>query len=213
MSAERLRQSLIKVGFEGDFILFTENNLIAPKHKDQHYAFKPHAINELKSKYDIVIWADSILVAEKPLNDFISHIEKNGYAFFDNIGFNIGQYTSDKCLQNLEMEREDSFNHSMIMACLMGFNFKNEKACKLFEQYYNALNLKGCYEGDWSNEGLQVSEDMRVKGHRHDQSVMSIILAKEGIKPLHPHSTFFAYYGNPGHEPVSESVCFLSKEL
>ncbi len=73
----------------------------------------------------------------------------------------------------------------MIMACLMGFNFKNHLATKLFNEYFKATQTYGNYEGDWTNESNQVSKDNRVKGHRHDQSVMSIILAKEKIKPLH----------------------------
>ena len=82
----------------------------------------------------------------------------------------------------------------------MAFDFRTELANKIFDEYYKALHRFGNYEGDWSN-------------HRHDQSVMSIILAKKEIKPIHPHSTFFAYDDNPGHQPQAESVCFISKEM
>jgi len=205
--AERLKDSLKGV----DFHLFTKENLQHPSHSEVPYSFKPYAINELKKNYDIVIWADSCVYSIKSLDKFIDYISINGFAFFDNIGYTIGDYTSDECLNNLGMSRDESFKHPMIMACLMGFNFKNEKANKLFKEYFNATKIKGCYEGDWTNEANQVSQDNRVKGHRHDQSVMSIILAKEKIKPLHPHSTFFAYFGNPGHLPHAESVCLLSQ--
>jgi|688.fasta_scaffold424181_2 hypothetical protein len=205
--AERLRDGLTGV----DFYLFTENNLDHPNHSEVPYAFKPYAIDKLRKEYDIVIWADSCVYAIKPIDKFIEYIKINGFAFFDNIGFRIGDYTSDECLNNLGMSRDESFNHPMIMACLMGFNFTNEKAVKLFDAYYQATKIKGCYEGDWSNQFNQVSQDNRVKGHRHDQSVMSVLLAKEKIKPLHPHSTFFAYYGNPGHLPHAQTVCLLSQ--
>jgi hypothetical protein len=205
--AERLKDSIKGI----DFHLFTKETLQHPSHSEVPYSFKPYAINELKKNYDIVIWADSCVYSIKSLDKFIDYININGFVFFDNIGYTIGDYTSDECLNNLGMSREESFNHPMIMACLMGFNFKNEKANKLFNDYFNATNIKGCYEGDWNNESNQVSQDNRVKGHRHDQSVMSILLAKEKIKPLHPHSTFFAYFGNPGHLPHAESVCLLSQ--
>jgi hypothetical protein len=205
--AERLKESLKGV----DFHLFTKENLQHPPHSEVPYSFKPYAINGLKKNYDIVIWADSCVYSIKSLDKFIEYININGFVFFDNIGYTIGDYTSDECLNNLGMSRDESFKHPMIMACLMGFNFKNEKANKLFNEYFKATKIKGCYEGDWTNESNQVSQDNRVKGHRHDQSVMSILLAKEKIKPLHPHSTFFAYFGNPGHLPHAESVCLLSQ--
>jgi len=205
--AERLKESLKGV----DFHLFTKENLQHPPHSEVPYSFKPYAINELKKNYDIVIWADSCVYSIKSLDKFIEYININGFIFFDNLGYTIGDYTSDECLNNLVMSRDESFKHPMIMACLMGFNFKNEKATKLFNEYYKATKIKGCYEGDWTNESNKVSQDNRVKGHRHDQSVMSILLAKEKIKPLHPHSTFFAYFGNPGHLPHAESVCLLSQ--
>lgn len=196
--AERLRQSL-NDKFKGDFYLFTDSTLVSPGHQNVPYSFKPYAINKLNLQgYDIVIWMDSCLKATKDLTEFIDYVAKNGYAFFDNIGFTIGSYTSDECLEKLEMTRDESFKHPMIMACLMGFNFNDETAVKLFSDYYKASSIQGCYEGDWSN-------------HRHDQSVMSIILAKNNIKPLHPNSTFFAYANNPGHEPHAESVCLISE--
>ena len=205
--ADRLKESLKGV----DFHLFTENNLKHPGHANLPYSFKPYAIQQLRKDYDIVVWADSCVYSIKDLNKFIEYININGFVFFDNIGYTIGDFTSDQCLTNFNMSRKESFEHPMIMACLMGFNFKNQLATKLFNEYFKATQTYGNYEGDWTNESNQVSKDNRVKGHRHDQSVMSIILAKEKIKPLHPHSTFFAYFGNPGHLPHAESVCLLSQ--
>jgi hypothetical protein len=214
LAGKRQAESLQAINFpmENYFQFRNFEQINSPEHTEIPYAFKPHAINEIRKKgFEIIIWMDSPVYCIKSIDKFIEYININGFIFFDNLGYKIGDYTSDECLNNYLMTRDVSFKHPMIMACLMGFNFKNEKATKLFDRYLSATRILGCYEGDWTNESNQVSQDNRVKGHRHDQSVMSILLAKENIKPLHPHSTFFAYFGNPGHLPHAESVCLLSQ--
>jgi hypothetical protein len=214
LAGKRQAESLQAINFPMEnyfqFRNFAEIN--SPEHTEIPYAFKPYAINEIKKRgFEIIIWMDSPVYCIKSIDKFIEYININGFIFFDNLGYTIGDYTSDECLNNYSIRRDESFKHPMIMACLMGFNFKNHLATKLFNEYFKATQTYGNYEGDWTNESNQVSKDNRVKGHRHDQSVMSIILAKEKIKPLHPHSTFFAYFGNPGHLPHAESVCLLSQ--
>lgn len=214
LAGNRQRESLQSIGFpmENYFAFRNYGEFNSPTHSDLPYAFKPFAIQEIRKKgFETIIWMDSPVYAVKNIDAFIEYVKLNGFIFFDNLGYTIGDYTSDQCLTNFNMSREESFKQQMIMACLMGFNFKNQLATKLFNEYFIAINFYGNYEGDWTNESNQVSKDNRVKGHRHDQSVMSIILAKENIKPLHPHSTFFAYFGNPGHLPHAESVCLLSQ--
>lgn len=193
--AERLQQSLYQVNFTGDFYLFTEQNLDFPSHDIVPYAFKPYAIKKVKDlDYDIVIWADSSIIAIKELNKFIEYVNQNGFIFFDNIGYSIADYTNESCLNKMNFSRQEAEKNPMIMACLMAFNFKNQLGCEIFDEYYNSA-IPEIYYGNWQN-------------HRHDQSAMSIILVQKGIKPLHPHSTFFAYPFNEGHKPESITVCF-----
>lgn len=211
MGEKRLQETIKEVGYKGDYFVFRNfEDIDSPKQDDVPYAFKPYAIKRIKDLgYNIVIWIDSAIYPIKNFNHFIEYIKTNGYIFFDNIGYTIRDHTSDNCLTYFGMSDEESWKHPMIMACLMGFNFDNKITCEIFDEYYNAAN-KIAYGGDWINNDLQVSKNPNVKGHRHDQSAMSIILAKKGIKPIHPHSTFFAYYGNPGHMPHADTLCFLS---
>ena len=209
---QRLKKSLIEVGYTGDYFHFKNfQSINSPTQHQVPYAFKPYSIKKVKDMgYDIVIWIDSAVYPTKNFDHFIKHIEVTGHAFFDNIGFVIRDHTSDNCLEYFHMSDEESWKHPMIMACLMGFDFRHKITNEIFDDYYVAANEKA-YGGDWVNNDLQVSKNSKVRGHRHDQSAMSIILAKRGIKPLHPNSTFFAYYGNPGHEPHADTLCFLSK--
>lgn len=211
LGQKRQQQSLKDVKYEGDYFAFNSFEAIqSPNHTDIPYAFKPYAIKKVKDMgYKIVIWMDSPVYAIKNIDKFIEAITERCVLSFDNLGYTIGDYTSDACINHFNISRKEAFEKQMIMACLMGFDFTQTLANKIFNEYYQSATAE-IYGGSWTNEANQVSGDNRVKGHRHDQSVMSILLDKYNIKPLHPHSTYFAYFGNPGHLPHAESVCLLS---
>lgn len=225
---QRLIQSLDKVGYDGDLGMFNHEEHIhhnCPYHKstdlDLHakgkvvpYAFKAWAITEaVKKGYENIIWMDSAIYATKEISDFIAHIEKNGYAFFDNIGFTIGDYTSDKCLEKFGWTRDKAFKTPMIMACLMGFNTRNAQAHQFIQRYFEAAQDRVSYHGAWDNNDGSVSSDMRVKGHRHDQSVASILIADLGLNILNAQQTFFAYTSHKGILKIADSVCMWSEGI
>jgi len=199
LAGNRQRKSLEEVGFpmEDYFQFRNYADIESPTHQEVPYAFKPKAIKKVREMgYDIVIWFDSAIYAVKDISEFINHVKEHGQAFFDNIGFTIASYTNDICLKKMRMSRKTAEKHPMIMACLMAFNFTDKKTCKMFDEFYNAA-IPEIFGGDWTD-------------HRHDQSAMSIILAKNKVKPLHPNNTFFAYTNHPGHMPHADSLCFLS---
>jgi hypothetical protein len=200
LAGNRQRQSLMDVNFPMDDYYQFRNyaEIDSPTHQKLPYAFKVKSIDKVrKMGYDIVIWFDSAIYAVKDFTHFIDHVKQNGNAFFDNIGFTIGSYTNDICLKKMRMARKTANQHPMIMACLMAFNFKDKKCKKMFKQFYDSA-IPECFDGDWAD-------------HRHDQSAMSIILAKNKVKPLHPNNTFFAYTNHPGHLPHADTLCFLSQ--
>lgn len=209
---QRQQESLKAVGFTGDYYHFHSFEEIgSPTHEQVPYAFKPYAIQKVRAMgYDIVLWMDSPVYATKSLDTLFAAIESKRVLLFDNIGYSIGDYTSDQCLKLLGMGREESFNHPMIMACVMGFDFRSVKANAFFNSYFDWTKTKGAYEGDWFNYDQQVSTDKRVHGHRHDQSVASIVAVRMNVKPIIPHHSFLAYFGNAGHLPHAESVCLIS---
>jgi hypothetical protein len=94
----------------------------------------------------------------------------------------------------------------------MGFNIHNPTAKEFLDQYISAseLGVSSPYNGDWSNNNLEVSNDMRVKGHRHDQSVASVLAEQMNIPIINAQSTFFAYESHKGIVPVSNNVCLWS---
>ena len=209
---KRQEESISNIGFDGAYKCFGSFEEIGCQHHSvTPYAFKAKAIDKMRQEgFDVVLWIDSPVYCTQNIDKVFQYIVDNGILLFDNIGFTIGDFTSDTCLGIMDMTRAESFLHPMVMACVMGFDFRNEKATSIFNEYLRLSNVHGAYEGDWINDKFQVSNDYRVKGHRHDQSVISILAVKNGIKLTHPNSTFFAYFNNPGHLPHAESVCLIS---
>jgi hypothetical protein len=222
---DRLKQSLEKTGYTGDLLLYNHEEQIdlkCPYHKSDDlklhadgrvvpYAFKAYAIyNAMMKGYENIIWMDAAVYASKSIQPFIDAIEMEGYLFFDNIGYSIGDFTSDACLEKLGMSREESFRQKMIMACVMGLNTKSPEAVEFIKRYMDAAQDGVSYHGSWHNTNGEVSSDMRVKGTRHDQSAASIIIAQMGLKITNAQDTFFAYESHKGVVPVSSEVCLWS---
>ena len=210
--AERLKASFAPYNI--DVLHFTDYESINSKpHNEYPYAFKANAIQMARLKgYNVVLWCDSPVVCKKSPLDLFDYITENKYVFFDNIGFSVGDYTSDICLAHFGIDRDKSFEIPMIMASVMGFDFRDEITVKIFETYLGYAHTNA-YQGSWFNNKNEVSIDNRVKGHRHDQSVMSLVLHKFGVKPIHAQSTFYSYEAHSKVMPIADSVCIVSQGI
>ncbi|MEO7045098.1 MAG: hypothetical protein ABI091_07290 [Ferruginibacter sp.] len=215
----RLELSLKQVEFDGRFKGINDYGHIgSPFHKGHPesvpYAFKAYSIKKaIEEGGRYFLWCDSPVYATKSIQPIFDHIKEHGYLFFDNVGFSIGDYTSDNCINKFGMTRQEAFDSKMLMACVMGFDIENIKAKEFLDKYINAASDGISYIGDWSNENLQVSNDMRVKGHRHDQSVASILVKQMGLDVTIGQQTYFAYAAHKGLIPIADSVCLWSEGI
>ena len=218
-SLMRLEHSLRATSFNGEFKGYNDYAHIGSKqHKTDPdavpYQFKAMAIDKaIKEGATGLLWCDSVVYATKSIEPIFNHIKEHGYIFFDNIGYSIGDYTSDACLKKFGMSRDEAFNSKMLMACVMGFNLSHPKAIEFLNKYIDASKDGVSYPGAWSNENLEVSNDMRVKGHRHDQSVASIIVKQMGLTITNAQDTFFAYTSHKGIVKIADTVCLWSEGI
>jgi hypothetical protein len=216
---DRLKMSLDAVGFDGDFLGFTSYDEIgSPPHKGSDdavpYAFKAYALQKaIDLGYEKILWCDSVVYATKPIDHVFEHLSVYGYLFFDNIGFSIGDYTSDACLEKFGMSRQEAFDSKMWMACCFGININRGPAEWFASQYINAAKDGVSYMGDWFNNENQVSKDSRVKGHRHDQSAGAIIIKKNNLKLTNAQEKFFAYVSHKGILPIGQQVSLWSEGI
>lgn len=218
----RLELSLKQVGFGDEFHRFKGINdyshIGSPFHKGSPdavpYAFKAYSIKKaIEEGARYVIWMDSVVYATKPIWPILQHIKNNGYIFFDNIGYTIGDYCSDACLAKWGMSREEAFDSKMIMACVFGVDTEHPQAKEFLDKYIGAASDGVSYMGDWTNQNLQVSNDIRVFGHRHDQSLSSILIKQMGLTITNAQETYFAYTEHKGKIKISDDVCLWSSGI
>lgn len=205
----RLEQSL-KGNFDGDFLGFTSYDQIqCEPHSVIPYKFKPYAIQKaIDMGYELIIYADSPVYAIKSIEPVFNYIEQKGYLLFDNRGFSLGDYSSDKQLNYFGISREEAWSLRQVMACVMGFNFKDENVKKWFSIYKDVANE--LYPGSWDNDDFTESKDARVRGSRHDQSVISCIAHVNNLTITNAQETFFCYIEHKKFLQISESVCMYS---
>ena len=223
----RLLRSLVDTQFLklGDIIIFkNESELKCPPHSQLHYGFKIAAFNRaVDLGYKIILWCDAAVWAHKPLKPLFEHIEHEGHVFFTG-GWNCAQWTSDACLTQMQVSRDEAEKIPMYMACCMGLNLENPRSVEFLTRL-NKYAWDGIsFIGAWHNDRHQVSQDARCLGHRHDQSVGSILAYQLGMEHLIGHKTFFTYYNNKAGIPyrycqqndltgIAESVVMLSQGM
>lgn len=149
-----------------------------PTHTEKPYAFKYYAINELrKAGHKNVLWVDSSIWAQHNPEPIFKLIQTDGY-FLLNGGWSNGQWSSDKQLQAFNYTREEAF---LIKHCIGGFfglNFATETGNKILDEMMENIDL---FPGAWDNKKKEISQDERVLGTRHDQTVLSFIAHKNKL--------------------------------
>lgn len=205
----RLEQSL-KGNFSGDFLGFTSYQEInSPKHSEIPYAFKPFAIQKaIDLGYETILWCDSPVYAIKSIEPIFNHIDNEGYLLFDNRGFSLGDYSSDKQLDYFTITRQAAWDIKQVMACVMGFNTTDPIVMNWFKIYKDVAN--DLYPGEWFNDDLTESKDARVRGSRHDQSVMSCIAHAKNLTLTNAQETYFCYLEHKQFLHIAPTVCIYS---
>ncbi len=207
----RLKETFLKNGYEGDFAFYSNENQLSgcPSHKKVPYAFKAYALEvQMKKGYDILIWADSLIMLMVPFQRVLDRIKENGYILPLN-GWTTGQWCSDAALITLGITREEAFTYKHIMACLMAFDITIDRNKEFLCQYF-ARAKDGTFKGDWKNDKKQVSTDSRVLGHRHDQTAASVIAIKLGM-PFDEHVVRYPVPNDNDPSKWPSTVLFLNK--
>lgn len=191
---DRLDASLDAVGFKGSR-LYWRDHLPAgcPAHERDAapYAFKPWALRAAQvAGADIAIWVDASYWAVRPLDSLVAYTEEHG-CWFHGPDHDAGMWTSDRCLAAFGRTRDQTMGVAMILAGGMALDFRHERARVFLDRYQQGAR-DGLFAGDWKNDRGQVSSDPRCLGHRHDQSVASLLIAEMGL----PMTQRFARFAN-----------------
>lgn len=178
-SAIRQKAKLDEVGYDGAYIQWL--NELPPgslPHQQVPYHFKPMAFFDAYTKgYRQIIWMDAPVFPARSVEPLFQVLDRDGYLIFRN-GWTNGEWTADRALQSLKMSREQSFSEPHAMACVMGFDLSRTDVLMVFNNWM--LSAMDAYPGPWTNKNGEASPDVRVLGHRHDQSAISAFAHQAG---------------------------------
>jgi hypothetical protein len=170
------------------------------KHKDVPYGFKVMALLEAAKEYDSVLWLDSFVVPIASMEPLWEQIEADGYFLVkkdEEINY---EWTADSAYPELfpdmTLKEARKLNKTIPQAIggVIGLNVTKIGGEILSE--YKRLMDRGAFHGPWANANCpdrpKYNENdenhvtapcgpQDVKGHRHDQSVISVIAYRLGL--------------------------------
>lgn len=188
---------------------------------DQSYDYSPYAakifaLEDVRRRgADIGVLIDAAFFPIRDVLPLIQHIESHGYYLCAN-GFKVGEWSSDRCIEAMGVSREDAFTIEEASSYCVGLDFRDPRALELLYHWQRSAldprTIPGPHSSpDWArpdgrNVGF-VSADRRVRGHRHDQTVLSILAHRLGMKKLseRPYLTAYAQ-GYGGLFPTDQTV-------
>lgn len=165
------------------------------------YCAKPFAVRAaFDSGADIVLWLDASFWPVAHIQPLIDHITKHGYYLCRN-GNKVGQWASDRCLEKMCYSRDHAMFVEEVSSGCVGF----ERACGAVDRWcaWSAVRngaLVAGYHTNGPEDGKRtgfVSADPRVLGHRHDQTILSLVARGTDMNLLVERPKFWQYDGQP----------------
>jgi hypothetical protein len=171
----RLRASCEKVG--APYKLFSHYPKAVPTHQQLPYAFKLYMIQLASHETPIVLWLDSSCWLQCDPQPIFDHIKKNGYIIFDG-GWSNAQWCNDRQLEAFGFTRDEATKQKHCIGGIVGLDMESKIGKAIFDRWFVNIDL---FKGSWNNDHLTESQDARCLGSRHDQSVLSLIVAEMGL--------------------------------
>jgi hypothetical protein len=196
---DRLAESIRLYGGGIPFFGFrSEQEVGAPPHLDNPYAFKLYAIEKVRNMgYTQILWLDSSVYAVADIAPAFWHIDSFGYLMQDS-GHVLGDWSNDALLEAGGISREYAMSIPMYgNAGMLGLNFNNQVADDFFQMWY-AMMLRGLFKGSWDN-------------HRHDMSCGSYLA--HSLKMHYQPGDKILQYAAPGDPLLNETIIFKAQGL
>jgi hypothetical protein len=131
-------------------------------------AFKTWALCDSSLKYDSCIFVDADTIILNGLNDIFNEIEERGY-WFIKTNHTLHTYTHPECI--VIMDKNVDLRNGLIFTEILGYSKHNAYITNLLKETYRYAGIKKCLNHSMTN---YTNDDF--KGHRHDQSILSILL-------------------------------------
>ncbi len=164
-----------------------------PSHEDLPYAFKLWAmVQAIGHGFTTVIWMDSSAVPVRSVAPLFEVAEREGAFVSDNYGWKNGQWTTDAFLAAEGTTRDAQMAVPHCSALVFGVCLTHPKGVILFDWLRTLAKKPEIMAGARDNADKSCSKDPRCLGHRHDQSLISLLAWRLEI-PLQSNDLFVDY--------------------
>lgn len=154
----------------------------SPPHEHNTYAFKYWAMAEAAEKYRYLLWLDASDWAVKPIEPLFEMIDDRQCLFCLD-GWNCGQWTSDDALPLLGITREEAFTIPQLWSNHFGWDSTTATGIEIMREMRRFAKNRA-FHGPRTNHHGEASFDPRVLGHRHDQTVLSVIAHRMNLPTI-----------------------------
>lgn len=180
------------------------------------YIAKPFALRAALAVADIAILCDASFYAIRDIAPLVDHIQRVGYYLCRN-GSTVGEWTSDNCLRHFGIDRNVVMGMPDVSSYCVGINKHDLKALRFADAWCansNRQTIPGAHtnmphKNRRSRNPGWVSQEVRVRGHRHDQVVASILAHQMGLLEWCSRPLFTSYKGSVDETTVlvCEGMC------
>jgi hypothetical protein len=184
----------------------------SPGHQEKPFAFKAFALQEAaKRGYTTLLWADACMLPIRDLEPLWEKIEDDGYYICNN-GWINGEWCADSAYTDLGISREDNWRVKHVVAGVFGIDLKQEIGRNILSEYAR-LAMTNAFRGPtWNSTNPQYRDKPgaapcgppEVRGHRHDQTALSVIAWREGCRLTDPPEIFA--YRDRNKLPAPETI-------
>ena len=195
----------------------------SPTHQQVPYAFKAYALKYAADHgADVLLQADACILPVRSLEPLWERIERDGYWIGAN-GFTNYEWTADLAYPDLfpdtfllgfySAARIVNRDIPHVVAGTFGISLQHPTGRAILDEYFRLASTTKAFCGPWVNTNHPTQLDKSegpgrgpcgpsdVRGHRHDQTALSVIAWRLGCKLTNPPDVFS--YGKAGgeHDP------------
>lgn len=166
--------------------------LLREKRGAGFWIWKSHIINvtlEQMQMGDYLFYSDSGAIIRHSIRKFVKLMKKNhdDIMVFENYGLIEKYWTKRDVFRYFDYEDESCLNSNQIMGGFIVIR-KTPETVRIFREYEEACVYRRLSTDDDNEMGFPNFEGFRT--NRHDQSILSVLLKKNGIRPYRDPSQF-----------------------
>lgn len=167
-----------------------------PPHEKMPYAFKIEAMRRaVDAGFENLLWMDATCQPTGSIEEIWSLIQEHEYYIVKQEDARLGTWTNDLSLEIYGITRDEAMDIPLVYTGLIGLKPAGDVGSQIWnawDELYKRGAFFGAHENipvyPWEEHGAKwrghCSMDKRCEGHRHDESAMSFVLWKLGLKPM-----------------------------